>query len=273
MWHRVDAMRLDEYLTAQGYFASRSKAQSAILAGEVWLDGKRLEKSGQPVRPPLNIELRPSRPPYVSRGGYKLEHALTRFEVDPKGLFCLDIGASTGGFTDVLLQHGAARVVAVDVGYGQLAQSLRDDPRVVVLERTNARTLHTDLWGGARADLATVDVSFISLRLILPALTPCLNPPHTIITLIKPQFEAGPREAKHGVVRGTEVHLRVLRELEASAREFGLWLGALSPSPILGPKGNAEFLALWRRQPPAHPPLLEDAVAQAALLQRGSAQE
>ncbi|PZN07038.1 MAG: TlyA family rRNA (cytidine-2'-O)-methyltransferase [Bacillota bacterium] len=252
--------RLDVLLVRRGWFATRSRAQAAILAGRVRVDGQVVDKAGARVDPSARVEVVGDPIPYVSRGGLKLEHAIRAFDLAPavRGAVCADIGASTGGFTDCLLQHGARRVYAIDVGYGQLAWRLRRDPRVVVMERVNARHLTPgDL--PERVDLVTVDVSFISLRLILPPARDLLVPGGGVVGLIKPQFEAGPSEVgKGGVVRDPRVHRRVLAEVTAAADELGLVLLGLTASPIRGADGNREFLALWRS------PRAADRVGQAA---------
>ncbi|MGE5530068.1 MAG: TlyA family RNA methyltransferase [Patescibacteria group bacterium] len=238
--------RLDVLLVERGLFESRERAQRAILAGLVHHDGRQVDKPGQLVDGEGRLEVRGGQP-YVSRGGEKLAFALSAFELRVDGKTCLDIGASTGGFTDCLLQHGAARVFAVDVGRGQLAWRLRQDPRVVVLEGVNARHLRPgDL--PARPDLLTVDVSFISLGLILPPALRILDREGDAIALIKPQFEAGREKVgKHGVVRRPEVHREVIAKVLESARGLGMRLCGLTHSPLLGPRGNIEFLAWWAR--------------------------
>lgn len=232
--------RLDQLLVQRGLAPSRTKAQALILAGQVQVDGILVDKPGTLVGAEAAISIRkPQR--YVSRGGEKLERALEAFAIDPRGKVALDIGASTGGFTDCLLQHGAAKVYAVDVGKGQLHLKLRQDPRVIVKEELNARYLSPEDIGEA-IDLVTIDVSFISLCLILPALRGIVSPCGDIIALVKPQFEAGRYQVRKGVVRDPDVHRQVLSELAGFVQgELG-WsvLGGI-PSPILGPKGNREF--------------------------------
>jgi len=217
-----------------------------ILAGLVAVDGRRADKAGAAVDPDARLEVAGPPHPYVSRGGVKLAAALDHFGIDPSGRICLDVGASTGGFTDCLLQRGAERVYAVDVGRGQLDAKLRADSRVVVREKVNARRL-SDAEVPERVDLAVADVSFISLRLILPPLVALLKPGGTILVLVKPQFEAGRKEVpRGGVVRSAGTHRRVVEEIEAAGRQLGLEvLGAL-PSPIRGARGNAEFLLGFR---------------------------
>lgn len=237
-------IRLDRLLVQQGLVESRERAQALILAGDVRVNGVVITKPAQLVPEDADVEVGPGSLPYVSRGGLKLQHALDTFGIDVRGRVAIDVGASTGGFTDCLLQRGAARVYAIDVGYGQLAWKLRQDPRVVVLERTNIRYLER-LPDGALADLATVDVSFISLTKVLPAVLRLLKPDGFIIALVKPQFEAGPeRVGRGGVVRDPQVHRDVLRQIISWAQEHGLVVRGLTRSPILGPAGNVEFL-LW----------------------------
>jgi 23S rRNA (cytidine1920-2'-O)/16S rRNA (cytidine1409-2'-O)-methyltransferase len=240
--------RLDQALLERGLCESREKARRAVMAGAVNVNGRPARKAGDPVRPQDELTLTAGEK-YVSRGGLKLEHALKHFHVDPAGLMALDIGASTGGFTDCLLQHGAAGVCAVDVGHGQLAWKLRRDPRVVVMEKTNARGLSPGNVPPpfSTAGLAVVDCSFISLQKILPAAVALLRPSGRIIALIKPQFEAGKAEADRGagVITDPAIHARVLREIEEFVgRQPGLRWRGVTESPLLGPAGNKEFLAL-----------------------------
>jgi 23S rRNA (cytidine1920-2'-O)/16S rRNA (cytidine1409-2'-O)-methyltransferase len=234
--------RLDLLVVERGLAESRMRARRLIRAGLVHVAGQVADKPGTQVVTNAEITLQ-ARPRFVSRGGEKLEAALARFELDVAGMVAADVGASTGGFTDCLLQHGALRVYAIDVGYGQLHWRLRNDPRVVVMERTNARYLESL---PQPADLVTADVSFISLELILPAVVRCLRPGGQVVALIKPQFEAGRREVgKGGVVRDPAVHRRVLERVLDTAAELGLGLRGLMPSPLRGPAGNVEFLAWW----------------------------
>ena len=243
---RATRTRLDELLVARGLAPSRTRAQALILAGQVRVgegDAARLDrKAGDLVAPDTTIALT-ERDPYVSRGGHKLAAALDAFGIDPAGRTCLDAGASTGGFTDVLLQRGAARVYAVDVGRGQLAESLRQDGRVVSLERTNARTL-TPTSLPEQIDLAVIDVSFISLGLVLGPIASTLRPgpDAPIVALVKPQFEAGRGRTDHGVVRDPAIHREVLERVVETAQGVGLGARAVIASPILGPEGNREFL-------------------------------
>ena len=238
-------VRADLLVVQRGLAETRSKAQALILAGEVVAGDHRVDKPGQLLdeRAELRLKSAPSSTlRYVSRGGLKLEHGLDHFQLQPRGLVCCDLGASTGGFTDVLLQRGALRVHAVDVGYGQLHPSLRSDPRVVVHERVNARTLSPALLGEP-CGCAVADLSFISLKLVLPALASCLLPGGFCVALVKPQFEAGRAEVgKGGVVRDPEVHARVVSEVEQSLEELGLKVQGSVASPLLGPAGNREFL-------------------------------
>jgi 23S rRNA (cytidine1920-2'-O)/16S rRNA (cytidine1409-2'-O)-methyltransferase len=237
-------VRLDQALVAQGLVPSRHRAQAMVRAGLVRVAGAVADRPDQMVDPSVSLGLEHAKA-YVSRGGDKLEAALDAFDVDPAGRVCLDVGASTGGFTDILLQRGAARVIAVDVGYGQLAWSLRQDPRVIVLERVNIR--HLDRLP-IPADLAVIDVSFISLRLVLPRVRELLSPPGEVVALVKPQFEVGKGAVgKGGVVRDPEQHRRVLSELRRFAEESGYDVVAEIPSPILGAKGNREFFLHLRR--------------------------
>jgi 23S rRNA (cytidine1920-2'-O)/16S rRNA (cytidine1409-2'-O)-methyltransferase len=232
--------RLDRLLVDRGLVESRQKAQALIMAGEVLLDGQKASKPGQPVAEDAALEVL-ARPPYVSRGGLKLAAALRQFGIDAAGKTCLDIGSSTGGFTDALLQAGAARVHCVDVGAGQLAWSLRTDPRVCLHEGLNARELQFgDI--GETADLLTCDVSFISVALILPAAVPLLRTSGQMVILIKPQFEVGKGQVgKGGIVRDPQLHQAACRRVTNAVREFGFETGIMD-SPILGAEGNKEFL-------------------------------
>jgi len=241
--------RLDTYLVAQGHYPSREKARAAIMAGLVLVDGVKIDKAGTPVQPQAGITLLGGGLKYVSRGGLKLEKAIACFQLDLAGKRVLDVGASTGGFTDCALQNGAVKVYAVDVGYGQLDWRLRQDPRVVVLERVNARYLtRTEI--PEAVDLITIDVSFISLEKILPALMPLLAEEGCIAALIKPQFEAGRDQVgKKGVVRDPAAHREVTARILAAAAAMGLYCHGLTYSPVTGPEGNIEYLALFRRVP------------------------
>jgi 23S rRNA (cytidine1920-2'-O)/16S rRNA (cytidine1409-2'-O)-methyltransferase len=244
----VKKERLDVVLVTRGLAESRTAAQKLILAGQVFVGENRADKPGMPVVADAPVHIRQGLP-FVSRGGSKLQAALDAFALQVTGLVCADVGASTGGFTDCLLQRGAARVYAIDVGYGQLDWKLRRDPRVIVLERTNARYL---ISLPEPIDLVTIDASFISLTLILPAVTGWLKAEGQIVALVKPQFEAGRDQVgKGGVVRDTAVHADVVRRVLSWANEQGLTpLGAIR-SPITGPAGNVEFLIrLQRGLPP-----------------------
>lgn len=239
--------RLDLLLVERGLFSSRARAQAAVMAGQVYVDGRRADKAGAAVAVDARVEVRGDPLPYASRGGLKLAHALDVFRVTVNGRIAVDVGASTGGFTDVLLERGARRVYAVDVGYGQLAWRLRSDPRVVVMDRTNARHLTPDLFPQA-PDLAVVDVSFISVGKILPALGTVLIPPGDVVTLIKPQFEAGPeRVGKGGIVRDPQVHVEVMVRLAREAAHQGFRVRAMTYSPVRGGSGNLEFFQWWTR--------------------------
>ena len=239
---RVRKERLDLLVVEQGLADSRQQAQRLIMAGQVAVDDQVVDKVG--TRVPVTAQVTVAGGlPYASRGGIKLEAAIEAFAIDPDGWIVADVGASTGGFTDCLLQHGARRVYAIDVGYGQLAWKLQQDPRVVVMDRTNARHLAAL---PEPVDLATIDVSFISLKLILPAVTGWLREGGQIVALIKPQFEAGRKQVgKGGVVRDPAVHRAVLEDLTAWAASQSVGLWGLIRSPITGPAGNVEFLAHW----------------------------
>ena len=219
------------------------------MAGEVYVNGQKADKSGMEVDITSNIEVRGSACPYVSRGGLKLEKALRNFGVDPTGYVCSDSGASTGGFTDCLLQQGASKVFAIDVGYGQLAWKIRNDPRVVVMERTNIRYVTLEDLGEP-LDLSVIDVSFISLGLVLPVVKTLLKPTGQVLCLIKPQFEAGKdKVGKKGVVRDPAVHEEVLQNFISLAKSLDFTIRNLTFSPVKGPEGNIEFLAHLSMQP------------------------
>ena len=240
--------RLDVVLVERGLSESREKAQRAIMAGQVKINGHPARKASDSIRDTDEIAIEGGER-FVSRGGHKLEHALKHFALNPTGLTCLDLGASTGGFTDCLLQHGAAKVFAVDVGQGQLAWKLRQDSRVVVMEKTNARELTRAHFPSPFRpfDLVVIDCSFISLRKILPPAIALLKPAGNIVALLKPQFEAGKAEADKGagVITDPAVHERVLRELqEFTAAQPGVSWRGVTESPLLGPAGNKEFLVL-----------------------------
>ena len=236
--------RLDVLLTERMYAESRSKAQAIIMAGQVYVDGQKADKPGISYEESVEIEVRGDTCPYVSRGGLKLKKALRDFGVKPEGYVCSDSGASTGGFTDCLLQQGASKVFAIDVGYGQLDWKIRSDPRVVVMERTNIRYVTPEDLGEP-LDLSVIDVSFISLRIVLPAIKQLLKPNQgQVLCLIKPQFEAGKEKVgKKGVVRDPEIHKEVLDQFVSLANELNFRILGLTFSPVKGPEGNIEFLA------------------------------
>ncbi len=249
--------RIDQRLVREGLFESREAAQRAVMAGLVRAAGQVVTKPGTLIAPDVDLAVAGPAHPYVSRGGLKLAHALESWPIEVSGRICLDVGASTGGFTDVLLRHGAARVYAIDVGYGQLAWKLRQDPRVVVLEKTNIRHLAPErLYDGSRpATLATIDVSFIGLAKVLPAVKELLTwqaapgaaerRPAEIIALVKPQFEAGrDKVGKKGVVRDPAVREEAVRDVREAAEALGMTVKGVERSPIEGPEGNVEFL-LW----------------------------
>ncbi len=240
-------IRLDQLVFDKGLAESRERAKAYIMAGSVYVNGQKETKPGTSVTEDAAVEMRGETLPYVSRGGWKLEKALRVFPIDVKDAVCIDCGASTGGFTDVLLQSGAAKIYAVDVGYGQLAWSLRTDPRVVCMERTNIRYVtHEQI--PEEMDVAVADLSFISLRLILGAVGALLKPEGEMVCLVKPQFEAGKdKVGKKGVVRDPVVHAEVLREFLRYAPECGFGVRGLDFSPIRGPEGNIEYLA-WLKK-------------------------
>jgi 23S rRNA (cytidine1920-2'-O)/16S rRNA (cytidine1409-2'-O)-methyltransferase len=257
-------VRLDKLLVDRGLIGSRERAHALILAAKVLVNGRQITKAGQKVPADSNLEVVAEDHPFVSRGGLKLQHALATFGLDVKGLIGMDVGASTGGFTDCLLQYGASRVYAVDVGYGQLAWKLRQDPRVVVLERQNIRRLPKDQIPES-IQVATIDTSFISLKLVIPAVMPFFDtsqdsglrtqgsPPSQgkLVALIKPQFEAGRAQVgKGGVVRDPEVHRAVCESIADFCQALGFLVGGIITSPILGPKGNVEFLLFATYQQP-----------------------
>lgn len=267
-------LRLDHLVVEKGLFESRERAQRAIMAGIVWVGGQKVDKPGTKVDAAASVEVKGPEIPYVSRGGLKLAKALKVFGIRVGGRVALDVGASTGGFTDCLLQSGAAKVYALDVGYGQLAWKLREDPRVVVMERMNARELLPASFDPL-PDMVTVDVSFISLVKVLPGILRSLAGAGPIITLIKPQFEAGPsRVGKKGVVRDPQVHRDVLRDVIKAVGDLGLSLHGLTASPIRGPEGNIEFLAVWYRGETGEPdPSLIAAVVAEAHVPAGREEE
>lgn len=235
--------RLDVLLVEQGYADSRTKAQAIIMSGQVYVAGQKADKPGISYEETVDIEVRGASCPYVSRGGLKLEKALKEFGVNPTGYVCSDSGASTGGFTDCLLQQGAKKVFAIDVGYGQLDWKIRSDPRVVVMERTNVRHVTSEQLGEP-LDLSVVDVSFISLRIVLPVIKTFLKADGQVLCLIKPQFEAGREKVgKKGVVRDPQTHKEVLDQFVLLAKELDFQIMGLTFSPVKGPEGNIEFLA------------------------------
>jgi 23S rRNA (cytidine1920-2'-O)/16S rRNA (cytidine1409-2'-O)-methyltransferase len=242
--------RLDAALVARGLAASRERARGLILAGQVRVNGAVVSKAGAPIDGSADISLIEPDHPYVGRGGVKLAHALDVFGLEVRGRLALDVGASTGGFTDVLLRRGAPRVVALDVGHSQLDWRLRSDPRVLVMERINARLLTpAQLPEEAQGfDVVTMDVSFISVRQVLPAIVPLLRAGADLVVLVKPQFEAGREEVgKGGLVRDADVHARVVAEVSAAANALGLTRIAMTESPITGTEGNREFFLHLRR--------------------------
>ncbi len=235
--------RLDVLLVEQGYADNRTKAQAIIMSGMVYVNGQKADKPGTSFEETAAIEVRGAACPYVSRGGLKLEKALRDFGVKPEGYVCSDSGASTGGFTDCLLQQGAKKVFAIDVGYGQLDWKIRSDPRVVVMERTNVRYVTPEQLG-EKLDLSVIDVSFISLKIVLPVVKTFLKESGQVVCLIKPQFEAGKEKVgKKGVVRDPETHKEVLDNFLTLAKDTGFSVLGLTFSPVKGPEGNIEFLA------------------------------
>jgi 23S rRNA (cytidine1920-2'-O)/16S rRNA (cytidine1409-2'-O)-methyltransferase len=244
--------RIDKLLVDRGLADTRTKAQALVMAGAVLVDEQLVNKPSELFSHDANIRIKDTATQrYVSRGGLKLEGALREFSIDVSGLVCLDVGASTGGFTDCLLQHGARKVIALDVGHNQLDWRIRNDPRVEVREQANARHLAQSDFA-ERFDAVTIDVSFISLTKILPAVVPLLAKTGRVIALIKPQFEVGKGEVgKGGIVRDAAQHQRVIAEVNAAAESLGLKVAGLIESPIKGADGNVEFLALYVSEPPA----------------------
>jgi len=239
--------RLDVLLTERGLIESRERAKAVIMSGNVFVGGHRADKPGMQVSSDIMIEVR-SIPEFVSRGGQKLEKALKTFGVSPDGKICIDCGASTGGFTDCLLKNGARLVYAVDVGYGQLAWSLRNDPRVITMERTNIRHVTADMFN-IRPEIAVIDVSFISLSLVLPVVSGLLTGHGEALCLIKPQFEAGREKVgKKGVVRDPETHKSVLETFIGYSAQSGFAVKGMTHSPVKGPEGNIEFLGWLSKQ-------------------------
>ena len=241
----MSRLRLDVWLAENGYFDSREKARRAVMSGCVWVAGQRVDKPGTSIGEDAEVEVRTDDQPFVSRAGGKLAAALDAFAVDPSGWVCLDVGASTGGFTDCLLQAGAAKIYAVDVGYGQLDYRLRTDPRVVVIERVNARYL-TSEQVPEPCRLVVMDVSFISATKVMPAVVPFLEAGGLAIVLIKPQFEAGRHEVgKGGIIRSDDQRQRVVAETVAGVEQLGLVCQGVIDSPVHGAKGNVEALAIF----------------------------
>lgn len=239
--------RLDILLVERGFFQSRERAKTNIMAGNIFIDGRRVDKCGEKVKIEALIEVKGEDMPYVSRGGFKLEKAIKSFLISLKDKVCLDIGASTGGFTDCMLQNGAKKVYAIDVGYGQFAWKLRTDPRVVCMERTNVRYVTPEQIND-RADFASIDVSFISLKKVLPAVINLLNEQGEVVGLIKPQFEAGREKVgKKGVVRDPKTHEEVITDIANYVEESGLKIIGLDYSPIKGPEGNIEYLIYFTK--------------------------
>ena len=248
-------MRLDVQMLEQGLVQSREKARALIMAGKVTVNGKPADKPGMNIPDQSVVQVAEDSIPFVSRGGLKLQKAVDVFHIDLSDIVAADIGASTGGFTDCMLQHDAKKVYAVDVGYGQLDWRLRNDTRVVVMERTNARNMLLD-WFEEPLGFASIDVSFISLQLILPPLYQCLSAGAQVVALIKPQFEAGRAQVgKNGVVRDIEVHFSVCESILNCASLLGYDIKGLSYSPVTGPKGNIEFLALLQKRLPNMEPV------------------
>ncbi len=262
--------RLDVLLVEQGYADTRTKAQAIIMSGMVYVDGQKADKPGVSYEEHVALEVRGATCPYVSRGGLKLEKALRDFGVDPTGYVCSDSGASTGGFTDCLLQKGASKVFAIDVGYGQLDWKIRSDPRVVVMERTNIRYVTPEQLGEP-LDLSVIDVSFISLKIVLPVIKTFLKSTGQVLCLIKPQFEAGKEKVgKKGVVREPETHKEVLDHFVALADSLDFKILGLTFSPVKGPEGNIEFLGhLTLDDKPGIQPDTADVVAQAHAALKG----
>ena len=251
--------RLDILLVNRGLFESRAKAQAAVMAGQILVNEQKIDKPGTPINPEVTIRILGNKLPYVSRGGLKLEKALQIFPISVQDKVVADIGASTGGFTDCALQNGAAKVYAIDVGYGQLAWKLRNDERVVNMERTNVRYLEADSLP-EQVDAATIDVAFISLDKILPAVHKILKPEGFVVALVKPQFEAGREKVgKNGVVRDPAVHREVLHNAMSYAAENGFVVRGLDYSPVKGPEGNIEYLMFVQKSD--QPAVLADEAA------------
>lgn len=259
MAEKTEKERLDVLLVQQGLATSRELAKAYIMAGNVYVDGQKEDKAGTKVAVTAALEVKGNQMKYVSRGGYKLEKAIDAFDISLEGKICLDIGASTGGFTDCMLQNGAVKVYAIDVGYGQFAWKLRNDPRVVCLEKTNVRYV-THEQVPDEGDFASIDVSFISLTKVLPAVLGVLSEKGQLVCLIKPQFEAGREKVgKKGVVRDIQVHKEVIEKIASYVRTQGLGILGLSFSPIKGPEGNIEYLIYLDKSQPG---MTEEAVQQ-----------
>lgn len=239
--------RLDVLLVEQGFFESREKAKAQIMSGNIFVDGQRVDKCGEKIKITSSIEFKGQKIPYVSRGGFKLEKAIKEFKIELEDKVCLDIGASTGGFTDCMLQNGAKKVFSIDVGYGQFAWKLRTDPRVVCMERTNIRYVTTEQLG-EQADFASIDVSFISINKIMPAVLSLIKESGEVVSLIKPQFEAGREKVgKKGVVREKSTHIEVINKIVENLIKENINILDLSFSPIKGPEGNMEFLIYFTK--------------------------
>ena len=265
--------RLDVELVERGLAASRQQAKNRIEAGRVLINGKPAGKASQMVKPEDVVTVTGEEDPFVSRGGFKLAGALERFDISMKDLVCLDAGASTGGFTDCLLQKGAKRVYAVDVGHDQLAEKLRQDARVVSMENQNIRYFTTETLP-EQCDFACADLSFISLTKVLPAIGACVKQGASLVCLIKPQFEAGPGQVgKHGIVKDSRVHHKVLTQVCAEAAALGLTAIGLMPSPIKGQDGNTEFLVHWIKESKENGSLLLPELIEKALTQAKSLKE
>ena len=253
--------RLDVLLVKKGIFESRERAQASIMAGEIFIDNIRVDKCGEKVKVAANIEFRGEKMPYVSRGGYKLEKAIKTFNIELSDYVCFDIGASTGGFTDCMLQNGAKKVFAIDVGYGQFAWKLRTDNRVVCMERTNVRYVKPEDIG-EYGDFASIDVSFISLKKVVPTVLYLLNENGEIVALIKPQFEAGREKVgKRGVVRNPEVHKEVIKNIIDFLKDINAVIIGIDYSPIKGPEGNIEYLVYFSKAQQALSHFTEDDIA------------
>ena len=259
----MSKVRLDVLLFERGFVSSRERAKTTIMEGLVYINGQKADKAGMNVPEDANIEVRQSGKSFVSRGGKKIQKALDYFNIIPEGLVAMDVGASTGGFTDCLLQRGAIKVYSIDVGYGQLAWNLRTDPRVKCMERTNIRYVTRDMLEEI-PELAVIDVSFISLKLVLPVVSSLLTSNGRVACLIKPQFEAGRgKVGKKGVVREPEIHLEVLQAFVENAHNAGFLIQDITFSPIKGPEGNIEFLGYLSKTETEKLPDLNDIVQQA----------